>query len=170
MGCVRSAAAAFLKPARRRPNLAVRTGVLVQRLLLDGRRVTGVEYRRDGDIRQVQAREVVLSGGTNQLAAGADALRHRPAAVLQTLGIAPVTDNPGVGSNLQDHVYAHYLRAVNPAFSVIGRCQQSAAHPMSCATQRHGGDCSLGRGSGRSVRKILAVPRRAGPADPDAAL
>jgi len=113
-----SAAAAFLKPARRRPNLAVRTGVLVQRLLFDGRRVTGVEYRCDGDIRQVQAREVVLSGGTINSPQMLMLSGIGPAAVLKTLGIAPVTDSPGVGSNLQDHVYAHYLRAVNPAFSI----------------------------------------------------
>ena len=43
-----STANAYLKPALQRPNLKVITGALSQRILLDGRRATGVEFSRDG--------------------------------------------------------------------------------------------------------------------------
>ncbi|MCA8968085.1 MAG: GMC family oxidoreductase N-terminal domain-containing protein, partial [Planctomycetes bacterium] len=59
-----STAAAFLKPIRDRANLTVRTGALASRVLMQGRRATGVEYLIDGHLQQaLAAREVILCGG-----------------------------------------------------------------------------------------------------------
>lgn len=117
-----STAVAFLRPAMRRPNLAVRTGALVERVLLDGRRARGVRYLLDGRRRDVGAHaEVVLCGG----AINSPQLLMRsgigPGAALAALGIDVVHDLPGVGANLHDHLYAHCLARVDPAWSLNAR-------------------------------------------------
>ena len=59
-----STANEYLRPARRRRNLAVETDALATRVLLDGRRATGVAFIKDGVAREARARrEVILSGG-----------------------------------------------------------------------------------------------------------
>src|SRR5207302_4398044 len=59
-----SAAEAYLRPALRRPNLAVETGALATRIILENRRAVGVAYARDGAVESARAeREVILSGG-----------------------------------------------------------------------------------------------------------
>ena len=97
-------ARAYIDPARRRRNLDVWTNSHAVRLLLDGRRATGVELERAG--RRVQARarrEVVLSGG----AYGSPQLLMLSgigdAADLRAAGIEAVHHLPGVGRNLQEH-------------------------------------------------------------------
>jgi choline dehydrogenase len=100
-----SAAAALLAPALQRPNIDVRSPMHVTRLLLDGRRVVGVEYLRDGRREEARAqREVVVCAG----AIGTPTLLMcsgiGPAADLRAHGIPVVMDLPGVGANLQDHV------------------------------------------------------------------
>ena len=100
-----SAAAAFLEPARRRPNLEIRSSAHATRLLLEGRRVVGVEYLHDGRREQVRARrEVVLCAGAinspkilmlSGIGAADDLRAH---------GIGVVADLPAVGRNLQDHL------------------------------------------------------------------
>ncbi|MBW8785630.1 MAG: GMC family oxidoreductase N-terminal domain-containing protein [Novosphingobium sp.] len=100
-----SAADAFLKPVRRRPNLNVVTGALVDKVEFEEARATGVRYRL-GDAEHVaRARgEVILAAG----AIGSPAILERSgigaAERLSELGIAPVADLPGVGGNLQDHL------------------------------------------------------------------
>ena len=100
-----STAKGYLAPALGRSNLSVITGAHATRLLLDGRRATGVEYRRaDGSIARVLARrEVLLSSG----AFGSPQLLMLsgigPAAHLREHGIAVVHDLPGVGEALHDH-------------------------------------------------------------------
>jgi choline dehydrogenase len=107
-----SAARAYLHPVMDRPNLDVRTGAMVNRVRFDGTRAVGVEYslwnKRGAE--DVEAGEVVLCGGainTPQLLqlSGIGAGRD-----LATLGIPVVSDLPGVGENLQDHleVYIQY--------------------------------------------------------------
>src|SRR5450631_1661955 len=59
-----STAVAYLRPARARGNLNVETAALVQRVLFDGRRATGIEYRQAGTLRTARARrEVLVSSG-----------------------------------------------------------------------------------------------------------
>src|SRR5690606_35034415 len=54
----------FLRPALRRPNLRLLTGVLVENLILDGKRVTGVRFARGGRPQAAHADgEVLLAAG-----------------------------------------------------------------------------------------------------------
>ena len=100
-----SAANAYLKPAAGRPNLAVETGALATRILLDDGRASGVEYRQGGAVRTVQARrEIVLSGGPINSPQLLMLSGIGPAAHLAEQGVAVVHDLPGVGGNLQDHL------------------------------------------------------------------
>jgi 5-(hydroxymethyl)furfural/furfural oxidase len=99
-----SAAMAYLTPqVRRRPNLAIATQTRVQRLILDGAIVVGVEVELGGRKTILGAREVVVSAGALHspailLRAGIGA-----GAELRQLGIDVVVDRPGVGRNLQEH-------------------------------------------------------------------
>jgi choline dehydrogenase len=100
-----SAAKAFLRPAMKRPNLKVITGALVNRLRLEGTRVTGVEYSVETQARYSQARrETILSAG----AIGSPQILQLsgigPGALLREHGVPVVHDLEGVGANLQDHL------------------------------------------------------------------
>lgn len=102
-----SGATAYLNPARRRPNLTLRTGALATRVLLDGSRAVGVEYRCGGELRRVYAaREVILAGGAFNTPQLLMLSGIGPAEELRAHGISPVIDAPGVGGNLQDHICA----------------------------------------------------------------
>jgi choline dehydrogenase len=105
-----STANAFLRPALKRPNLSLRSGVLITRILLDGTKAIGVEYRQsNGLVVRVNAeREVILAAG----AIGSPVLLQLsgigPAAGLEAAGVEPVHDLPGVGENLQDHLEVYF--------------------------------------------------------------
>ncbi len=102
-----STAAAFIHPNLDRPNLDVRTGAHITRVLFEQRRATGVEYTCDGETRSVGARhEVVMSAGAFGTPQILMASGLGPGAHLQGLGITPVLDAPGIGQNLQDHISA----------------------------------------------------------------
>jgi choline dehydrogenase len=103
-----SANAAFLAPIRNRPNLTVRTGCLVQKVLFEGRVATGIEVLCNGSLQKIAAaREVILSGGAINTPQLLMLSGIGPGAELQRHGIAQVLDSPGVGKNLQDHFYIH---------------------------------------------------------------
>lgn len=100
-----SAADGFLKPVKSRANLRVVTGALVDKVLFDEGRATGVAWSRGGQGFVARARgEVLLAAG----AIGSPAILERSgiggAARLAGMEIAPVLDNPEVGGNLQDHL------------------------------------------------------------------
>ena len=96
-----------MNPAKSRPNLTVRTGAHATRILLDGKRATGVEYAnggRGGAIVQVHAnREVILSGGAINSPQLLQLSGIGPGGLLQSLGIAIQHELAGVGENLRDH-------------------------------------------------------------------
>jgi choline dehydrogenase len=104
-GVRHSTSLAYLRPARKRANLRVLTRAWATRLLLNGRRVEGVEFLHKGRKATVRAtRETILAGGPinspqllmlSGIGAG-DALR--------ALDIAVNHELPGVGQNLQDHL------------------------------------------------------------------
>ncbi|NYJ04023.1 GMC family oxidoreductase [Petropleomorpha daqingensis] len=99
-----SAADAYLKPAIDRPNLTVLTGAQVTRVLVEGGRATGVEYRRGGTLHVARAAsEVVLSGGAINSPQLLLLSGIGPAAHLREVGVDVVHDLPGVGLGLQDH-------------------------------------------------------------------
>lgn len=132
-----SAATAFLKPARGRPNLRVVTEAQVERLTIAEGRVTGLRYIRDNAPFEVTADEVILAAG----AIGSPQILElsgigRPE-VLQAAGIAPVLDVPGVGENLQDHLQLRLIFRVQGvktlntmANSLIGRARIAAEYAL----------------------------------------
>jgi choline dehydrogenase len=111
-----SAADAFLKPAMKRPNLEVRTQALTSRILIRNDRAYGVEYidQRNGQSHTMEAsKEVILSAGSFQspqllMLSGIGDPDH-----LKTHGIEPKHALPGVGRNLQDHLF-YFVSAVSP--------------------------------------------------------
>jgi protein-L-isoaspartate(D-aspartate) O-methyltransferase len=111
-----SSAAAYLAPAKQRPNLRVETHALAQRVLTEGKRAVGVAYRRDGVVHEVRARrEVLLCGGAINSPQLLQLSGIGPGALLQAHGIPVVHDLPGVGENLQDHLSARMIyKARNP--------------------------------------------------------
>jgi len=100
-----SASRAYLRPARRRPNLAVLTGAQATRILLAGGRAAGVEYLHGGRVAQAHAqREVLVCGGAINspqllMLSGIGA-----GGALRAHGIAVQHELPGVGEGLQDHL------------------------------------------------------------------
>ena len=100
-----SAARAYLEPNLSRPNLTVLTGAHAQRVLFEGRRSSGVQYRCGGRVGTVGAhREVILSAGTFQSPQLLLQSGIGDGQALQNLGIPVLQHLPGVGANLQDHL------------------------------------------------------------------
>jgi choline dehydrogenase len=102
-----SAATAYLHPAEARPNLEVRTGAFVQRLVVSGSRVVGVQV--DGMF--AEAGEVILCGGAINSPQLLQVSGIGNAQELERVGVAPAHDLPGVGENLQDHLEVYVQRA-----------------------------------------------------------
>jgi choline dehydrogenase len=105
-----SAARAYLHPVLGRKNLTVITRALATRVLFEGKKAVGVEYRKGGKLIQVRANHVILCGGainSPQLLqlSGIGDQDH-----LKSVGVPLVHHLPGVGENLQDHleVYVQY--------------------------------------------------------------
>ena len=97
-------AKAFLRSTRS-DRLKVEVNAEATRLLLEGRRVVGVEYLQDGVTHQVRAEaEVILSAGAIKSPHLLMLSGIGPAEHLRAQGIAVVEDMPGVGQNLQDHL------------------------------------------------------------------
>ncbi|MGF6370537.1 choline dehydrogenase [Paraburkholderia sp. RAU6.4a] len=100
-----NASKAFLRPALKRENLTVITGAHTQRVVFDGRRCTGVEYRGGEVDYLAKARcEVILSAGAVNSPQLLELSGVGNGARLQNLGIEVVQDLRGVGENLQDHL------------------------------------------------------------------
>ncbi|MCB1741720.1 MAG: GMC family oxidoreductase N-terminal domain-containing protein, partial [Gammaproteobacteria bacterium] len=102
-----SAATAYLQPVRNRPNLEIQTQARATRLLIDGQRVTGVEYQRDGQRLQAQAAgSVCLCSGAVQSPQLLELSGIGQPALLKQLGIEVRHALPGVGENYRDHYAA----------------------------------------------------------------
>ncbi|WP_263263113.1 GMC family oxidoreductase N-terminal domain-containing protein [Pseudomonas sp. RIT-PI-S] len=96
---------AFVQPVLGRPNLTVMTDCAVRSLVLEGKRVTGINLVRDGKAQQLAAaKEVILSAGTLGSAQLLLASGIGPQDELQLAGVRPLHHLPGVGKNLQDHL------------------------------------------------------------------
>lgn len=99
-----SAARAYLRPARKRPNLVVRTAAHATRILIEQGRAVGVEYRTPRGPHVARAScEVVVSGGVYGSPQLLQLSGLGPAELLASHGIEVLADMPGVGANLQDH-------------------------------------------------------------------
>jgi choline dehydrogenase len=95
-----SSATAYLREAERRPNLQVRTGAHVGRILFEGTRAAGVQVGNE----KIFAGEIILSAGALQSPQLLQLSGIGPAKFLSSMGIPVVADLPGVGENLQDHL------------------------------------------------------------------
>jgi choline dehydrogenase len=111
-----SAATAFLHPARKRPNVTVRTGAHTTQLLLEGERCIGIAYTvggRNGAPRSVRAaREVLLSAGSYNSPQLLQLSGIGPPALLQSLGLEVRHALAGVGENLRDHYAPRFTARV----------------------------------------------------------
>jgi choline dehydrogenase-like flavoprotein len=107
-------ARAFIDPVRLRRNLRIETGVLVEKLVLDGTRARGVRFRQGGQEFIAEAKgEVILSAG----AIGSVEILQRsgigPGAWLNELGIPVAHAREGVGRNLHDHLQLRAMYRVS---------------------------------------------------------
>lgn len=111
-----SAAVAYLRPAKARPNLHVETSALAERILFEGRRAVAVMYNCAGASRTARARkEILVSGGAFNSPQLLQLSGVGPADLLRRHGIEVVLDAPGVGHDLQDHMQVR----------VVMRCSQA---------------------------------------------
>jgi choline dehydrogenase len=100
-----SAARAYLHPVMDRPNLSVETRAFTTRIVFEGTRAVGVEYARRGrGKRTARAGEVIVCGGAINSPQLLQLSGVGAAGELAQLGIDVVSDLPGVGENLQDHL------------------------------------------------------------------
>ncbi|CAJ1499497.1 GMC family oxidoreductase [[Mycobacterium] burgundiense] len=99
-----SAARAFLKPALHRPNLTVRTGTTVQRLLLEAGRAVGLQVADGSGVGEVRAtREVIVSLGSLQSPKLLQQSGIGPREVLADAGVSVYLERDNVGRGLREH-------------------------------------------------------------------
>jgi len=99
-----STATAYLTAAVRAwPNLNIMGETLVERILFDGTRATGVRVHRKGEVYDIKAKEVIVSSGALQSPALLLRSGVGPAAELTPRGVAVVADRAGVGKHLMEH-------------------------------------------------------------------
>jgi choline dehydrogenase len=105
-----SAARAYVHPVMGRPNLQVECWALATKILFEGPRAVGVEYRHRGQVQRVSATDVILCGGAINSPQLLQLSGVGNAGELGSLGVGVTADLPGVGENLQDHleVYIQY--------------------------------------------------------------
>lgn len=98
---------AFVRPIRQRRNLTILTEAQAEKVIVQDRRATGVQFRHDGARRIASVSgEVILAGGVINSPQLLMLSGIGPGAHLSELGIDVARDLPGVGRNLHDHMYA----------------------------------------------------------------
>jgi choline dehydrogenase len=117
-----SAADAYLRPALKRSNLELRTGVTVLGVEFEGERAVGVRLRRGRSGEEVvrASREVLLSAGAINspqllLLSGIGDAKE-----LEDAGVEPRHELPGVGRNLQDHPFATVIWEISDTRTLYG--------------------------------------------------
>jgi choline dehydrogenase-like flavoprotein len=100
-----SASHAYLKPVRNRPNLSVECNATASKILFEGTRAIGLEYRSRGELKRIYAnREVIVSAGAYNSPKLLMLSGIGGEETLAASGITPFHVLPGVGENLQEHV------------------------------------------------------------------
>ncbi len=141
-----STAVAFLKPVMHRPNLTVITEARASKILIESDRAVGVSYQKFGSIEKVYAsKEVILSAGTFQSPQILMLSGIGPGEMLKKHQISVKKNMPGVGQNLQDHLFInvsslsvkqqgfnHHFKPFNQLKALI---QYSITHkgPLACS-------------------------------------
>ncbi len=124
-------AKAFLKPIMERPNLTVLTHAQAQNLVLDGKRVNGVDFLQGGTPSRITARgEVILAAGSVGSVQLLELSGVGNPAVLKEHGIAPVHELAGVGENLQDHLQMRMIFKVEGTVTLNQRANSLIGKAM----------------------------------------
>ncbi len=114
-----STARTYLARARSRANLAVHTDSVATALVFEGRRCTGVRYRRGGTPAEARAaREVIVCGGAVNSPQLLQISGVGPGEHLRSIGVPVVHDLPGVGRNLSDHYVVRVAHRVTGARTI----------------------------------------------------
>lgn len=118
-----SGATAYLKPARKRPNLSIEVNALATRIVMEGSRAVGIEFVQHGVKRVVRAnREVILSGGVINSPQLLTLSGIGDPEELKRLDIPVRIGLPGIGRNLQDHVSVilmYHRKEPSPFYSMM---------------------------------------------------
>jgi choline dehydrogenase len=143
-----STAQAYLRPARRRPNLRVFTKTMVSRLLIENGRATGCLARRDGAMPEefLAAREVIVCAGSIASPKLLMLSGIGDGAALQSLDLPVRVHRPSVGRNLQDHLISRLAYRTRPAGTMnerAGTLLRQAVMAMGYALHR-GGPMAVG--------------------------
>ena len=105
-----STSRAYLRPVMSRKNLTVIMNAHVTHILFEGKRASGVEYKKAGNLNQVNAkREVILSSGAVNSPQLLQLSGIGPESVLKEANVSVVHHSPAVGKNLQDHLGVNYF-------------------------------------------------------------
>ncbi|MDO6546192.1 choline dehydrogenase [Pseudoalteromonas carrageenovora] len=117
-----SASREYLDPVKTRSNLTVLTGALAQKVILDGKKATGIEYKVNGNVQTAHAaKDVVLSAGPIgsphilQLSGIGDK------DILEKAGVEVKHHLPGVGQNLQDHLEFYFQYKCKQPITLNGK-------------------------------------------------
>ncbi|MBH0057509.1 choline dehydrogenase [Pseudoalteromonas sp. SWXJZ94C] len=117
-----SASREYLDPVKSRSNLTIITGALAQRVILDGKKATGIEYKVNGNVKTAHAaKDVVLSAGPIgsphilQLSGIGDTQ------TLEKAGVEVTHHLPGVGQNLQDHLEFYFQYKCKQPITLNGK-------------------------------------------------
>ncbi|ETJ49493.1 choline dehydrogenase [Pseudoalteromonas agarivorans] len=117
-----SASREYLDPVKSRNNLTVITGALAQKVILEGKKATGIEYTVNGTLKTAHAtKDVVLSAGPIgsphilQLSGIGDK------AILEEAGVEVKHHLPGVGQNLQDHLEFYFQYKCKQPITLNGK-------------------------------------------------
>ena len=114
-----SAARAYLHPVMHRKNLTVKCRALVTKLIVEDKKVTGVNFELPfGRKRTVLAREVILCGGSFNSPQLLQVSGIGNSEFLKSVGVEPVHHLPGVGENLQDHLEVYVQHACKQPVSL----------------------------------------------------
>ncbi|MFT4028360.1 MAG: GMC family oxidoreductase N-terminal domain-containing protein [Protaetiibacter sp.] len=159
---------AYLDPVLDRPNLSVRTGATVHRLLLGGGRCTGAEVEIGGGLVTVEADEVILAAGSL-----ADPLLLMRSGVgdpdvLAAAGVETIVESRGVGKNLHDHLLGagNLYRSARPVPPTRLNLSESMSYQSAKGPGETAGpaDVVVGCVVGPSASESFAVTARPGEA------
>lgn len=127
-----SAATAFLRSVKHRPNLTVLTRAFATKVLVEGGRAVGVQFIKDDKVETVHVNaEVVLSGGAVNSPKLLLLSGIGPADELREVGVDVVHDLPGVGKNYQDHMDVYVTAETTPvSYNMDDRPDRAARHGL----------------------------------------
>jgi choline dehydrogenase-like flavoprotein len=132
----------FLRPVLHRKNLVLETHAMVEQLVVNSGRVTGLRFRQGSAVRTVSAkREVVLAAGSIGSPQILQLSGIGPGALLRKYGIEVQHELPGVGENLQDHLQVRCAYKVSGVKTMNERYQsllQRAGFALDYAVRRRG--------------------------------